>query len=321
MPRRIRIATTALATLENTEPPFNLRYPEPADNLRLGLAMLEAAGQQRADIAVLPEGFIAAGLPAGRLRSVAEPLSGPSMSAIADCARRHRMYAVTGFFVVEDGRLFNVAVLIDRSGKIVGKYAKKHPTEGEILGGVTPGNAVPVFDTDFGRVGLSICFDVNWPSLWEELKKQGAELVCWLSAYEGGLPLQAYAWQHQFVIATAVWPYHARIIEPTGRIVAQTSRWGRLAICDVDLDKRLFHTDDQAQHILQIQTRYGARVRVETLTEEHLFTLESTDPSLDIEDVVREFGLVEYQNYIARCTRAQQAARAATNRFEDTHAA
>ena len=311
MPRRIRIATTSLATLESTAPPFNLSCPEPADTLGLGLAMLEAAGRQNADIAVLPEGFPAAGLPASRLRSVAEPLSGPSMTAIADCARRHSMYVVTGFYLLEAGLLFNIAALIDRSGTIIGKYAKKHPTEGEICGGITPGEAVRVFDTDFGRVGLSICFDVNWPSLWQELKRGGAELVCWLSAYEGGLPLQAYAWQHRFVIATSVWPYHARIIERTGRILAQTSRWGRLAVCDIDLDKRLFHTDDQAKQILPIQTRYGDRVRIETFTEEHLFTLESTDPTLDIEMVVQEFGLVDYQTYIDRCTQAQQAARGA----------
>ena len=293
MPRRIKIATTALATLENTAPPFNLRPPEPADNLKLGLTLLEAAGRQGADIAILPEGFLAAGLPASRLRSLAEPLTGPSMTAIAECARRHRMYVVTGFHLLQDELLFNIAALIDRSGTIIGQYAKKHPTEGEICGGTTPGEAVPVFATDLGRIGLSICFDVNWPSLWEELKRRGAELVCWLSAYEGGLPLQAYAWQHRFVIATSVWPYHARIIERTGRIVAETSRWGRLAVCDIDLDKRLFHTDDQANQILPIQTRYGDRVRIETFTEEHLFTLESTDPLLDIDEVVREFDLVD----------------------------
>jgi predicted amidohydrolase len=316
MPRKVKIATTALATLEDTAPPFNLRYPEPADNLRLGLAMLEAAGRQNADIAILPEGFLAAGLPARRLRSVAEPLSGSSMTVIADCARRHSMYVVAGLHVLEDGLLFNIAVLIDRSGKIIGKYAKKHPTEGEIECGVIPGGVVPVFETDFGRLGLSICFDVNWPSLWDELKKRGAELVCWLSAYEGGLPLQAYAWRHRFVIATSVWPYHARVIEQTGRIVAQTSRWSRLVICDIDLDKRLFHTDDQAKHILPIQTRYGDRIRIETFTEEHLFTLESTDPALNVEEVVQEFGLVDYQTYVDRCTRAQQAARAAIDVLE-----
>ena len=64
MARIAKIATTSLATLEDTAPPFNLRYPDPADTLKLGLSMLDAAGAQGADLAVLPEGFMAAGLPA-----------------------------------------------------------------------------------------------------------------------------------------------------------------------------------------------------------------------------------------------------------------
>ena len=92
-----------------------------------------------------------------------------------------------------------------------------------------------------------------------------------------GCPLQAYAWMHQYAIVTSVWPYHARVIERTGRIMAQTSRWGRLAFHNLNLDKRLFHTDGQHQQIVPMQTRYGDRIRIESFTEEHLFTLESLD--------------------------------------------
>ena len=51
-----------------------------------------------------------------------------------------------------------------------------------------------VFDTEIGKLGLSICFDVNWPGIWREMRAEGAELICWISAYGGGLPLQALAW-------------------------------------------------------------------------------------------------------------------------------
>jgi len=191
----------------------------------------------------------------------------------------------------------------------VGTYAKRHPTESEIAGGVTPGTNITVFPTDFGRVGLAICFDINWPSLWASLAQQDADVVCWLSAYEGGFPLQAYAWTHRYRIVTSVWPYHARVIDITGRILSSTSRWGRLAVCDVNLDKRIFHTDGQAQHLLAIQTKYGSRLQVETFTEEHLFTLESADPDLFSADVMAEFGLVDYQTYLARCEDAQARTR------------
>ena len=309
MSRTLRVVTTSLATLEDTAPPFNLRPPEPEENLRRGLALLDAAGRQGADLACLPEGFLAAGLPGARLRAVAEPIPGPAFDAVAACARQYHMNVVAGFYAEIAGRLHNLAAVIDRTGALVGTYSKNHPTEGEIAGGVTPGDAAPVFATDVGRLGVGICFDVNWPGFWADLAAQGADLVCWISAYEGGFPLQAYAWLHRYPIVTSVWPYHARVIDKTGRVLATTSRWGRIAVCDLDLDKRLFHTDGQADRILPIQARYGAQVRVETFTEEHLFTLETLDPALTPDAVIAEFGLVEYDDYVARCTRAQAAAR------------
>lgn len=313
MSRTIRVATTSLATLEDTAPPFNLRHPEPADTLRLGLSLLETAGEQGADLACLPEGFMAAGLPLERVSSVAQPIPGPAFDAVAECARRYAMYVVAGFYALADGRVHNVAVLIDRQGNLVGTYSKNHPTEQEIDCGVTPGSAVVVLETDFGRLGLAICFDLNWQPFWAGLAQQQADLVCWISAYEGGLPLQAFAWLHQYPIVTSVWPYHARVIDITGRILTSTSRWGRLAVCDLNLDKRLFHTDLQSHKLQALQTRYGRRIRLESFTEEHLFTLESQDPALSIDEVIAEFELIDYRTYIHRCTRAQQLGRLANS--------
>jgi beta-ureidopropionase len=306
MGRSIRIATTSLATLEDTAPPFNLRHPDPQDTLALGLSMLDAAGSQGADLACLPEGFIAAGLPGKQIREVAEPLDGPSMQAVAAKAKAYKMYVVAGTYARVNGRVENMAVLFDRSGRIAGTYSKKHPTEGEIDNGVVAGSDVPVFQTDFGRVGLSICFDLNWRETWQQMKDKGAEFVCWISAYEGGFPLQAYAWIHQFTVISSVWPYNGRVIERSGRVIAQTSRWGRVTTADINLDKRWFHTDGQMHKILQIQERYGRRVRVETYGEEHIFTLESLDPELSEDEVVEAFGLVDYDDYVTRCTTAQQ---------------
>ena len=311
MSKIVRVAATSMATLEASAPPFNQRIPNPDDNLRLGLSILEAAAALRADLVCLPEGFMLAGIPTARLRSLAEPLSGPGVRAVADCAGRHSMYVVAGFYVLEQGAVSNVAALFDRSGKLVCTYSKIHPTEYEIDDGVRSGSEVRVFDTDFGRLGFAICFDLNWPDLWRQLKEERVDLVCWISAYEGGFPLQAYAWQHQFPIVTSVWSYHAKIIERTGRVAAATSRWGRIATLDLNLDKQLFHTDCHAQLLLPMQERYGDRIRIETFTEEHLFTLESLDPLLSMGDIVSEFGLTDYLAYIDRSARRQAAARSA----------
>ena len=310
MNRIVKIATTSLATLEDTSPPFNLRHPDPANTLKLGLSLLEAAGESGADLAILPETFTAAGLPAGQIAMVAESLSGPSVTAVGDCARRYSMYVVAGFFLTEGTDVSNCAILFDRTGRIVGTYSKQHPTEGEVANGVLPGDSTAVFETDFGRLGLAVCFDLNWQGVWAELKACGAELVCWISAYEGGLPLQAFAWIYQYPIVSSVWPYHARIIERTGRIVAETSRWNRVLLYDLNLDKCLFHTNGHEQKILKLQAHYGSRIRIESFTDEHVFTVESVDSDLPIEEIIRDFGLVEYRAFIDRCTDVQATARA-----------
>jgi hypothetical protein len=76
------------------------------------------------------------------------------------------------------------------------------------------------------------------------------------------------------------------------------------------MHKRWFHTDGQGEKIIAVQTRYGERVRVETLGQEHMFSIASRDPSLDIDDIVAELGLIDYDSYIARCTSAQERGRA-----------
>ena len=309
MTRIVRLATTSLATLEDFSPPYNLSHPDPHATFARALALIDAAGAQQADLVCLPETFMAAGLPASRIAELAEPIDGPSFQALSERARRHRIHVVAGMFVRTGGRIENLAVLIDRDGKLVGSYSKRHPTEGEIEGGITPGSHAAVLQTDIGRIGLAICFDLNWAGLWQEMADQAADIVCWISAYEGGFPLQAYAWLHKLTVVSSVQSYHGKIIDRAGRILTETSRWGRLTSWDMDMHKRWFHTDGQGEKIVAVQTRYGNRVRVETFGQEHMFSIESRDPALDIDDIVASLQLVDYDTYIARCTAAQRKGR------------
>src|SRR3954452_7531616 len=107
MPRKIRIATTSLATLEDVQPPYNLRYPSTQENLELGLSLLEAAGSQGVDLACLPESFLSAGLPytGDAIASAAQPIPGPAFNAVAACARKYSMNVVAGFPRNDGGKL------------------------------------------------------------------------------------------------------------------------------------------------------------------------------------------------------------------------
>jgi predicted amidohydrolase len=303
MPRIVRIVTSSLGTLEQVTPPFNLSVPRFEDNVQRASDILDAAARFQPDLVLLPETFGFAGMPASAVATVAEDTGGPTAQMLAAMARKGGMNLVAGHLVREGGRLFNRALVFARDGKLVGSYDKMHPVGNEALAGVTPGGGPGTFDLDFGRIGVSICFDINWPSLWKEMAARGIDLACWLSAYDGGFPLRSYAWQHQYPIVSSVCSYHARLYDITGEETTLTSRWQRVGFLELNLDRALFHTDNQMHALIAIQAKYGSRIRLRTFTEEHLFTLESTDPQVALSDVVAEFSLETYRHYIDRCSK------------------
>jgi len=302
MPRKIKIVTSSFATFENTNPPYNIHPPTPEENISLAKQIIETANSFNPDVVVLPETFKLAGMPGEMTSQIAEPIPGPTFNLLADLAKKGNTNIIAGHMVTEGGKIFNKAIIINRSGEFVGSYNKKYPVEDEIKNGVEPGSSNPVFNLDFARIGVAVCFDLNWPEIWRDFAKQNIELAFWVSAYEGGFPLQSYAWENKYPIVSSVWPYHARIIEINGQIVSTTSRWDRIAYYEMNLDRDLFHTDMQMGKIFEIQKKYGKDIVIKSFTEEHLFLLENNVVGKTIEDIIKEFELITYKDYISRCT-------------------
>ena len=77
----------------------------------------------------------------------------------------------------------NSAVLVDRKGEVAGIYRKLHLAvrngTDSMEGGMTPGREARVFNCDFGKLGIQICFDMEFDYGWEQLERQGVELVAW----------------------------------------------------------------------------------------------------------------------------------------------
>lgn len=115
-------------------------------------------------------------------------------------AKRLGSYLVLGATEKDDsGTMYNTAYLLDREGKHVGTYHKLHPCEF-----YTPGDRIPVFETDFGKVGIVICADRRFPEDIRCMRLQGAKIICnptWgfygdlntaiirVRAYENGIPV------------------------------------------------------------------------------------------------------------------------------------
>ena len=282
-------------------------------NLELVQPWLDAASAARADLICLPETFPQVGCGKDPAHPHAQTVPGPVFDRLSAHARRHNTWIVAGTTERgSDGAVRNVAWVINRQGELAGRYAKVHPTIGEVEGGIVPGAEggsgidASVVETDFGRIGLAICYDIGWPEHWAALARQGARLIVWPSAYDGGFPLQVYAWTHFAYVVSSVWGHHSKVIDVTGRVLASTSRWSRLVLQRLDLEKEVFHIDAQVQKLAAVQSRLGASVTVEAFSEENVFTVESHDPEWPVSRIKSEFGLENFRDYHARATRVQE---------------
>ena len=300
MARRVNVITTCF----NEEARKGI---SPEQNLQRAVEMLDAFGSLKPDLVCLPEVFLETGV---SQCPATDSMTEVVFNSLSEKARHLNSYIVAGAYEHIGPDKFNVAWLIDRSGRLVGRYAKYHPTIGEIRDfGIKPGREMPIFETDFGIIGLAICYDIGWPSLWRTLGEKGAELVVWISAYDGGFPLQAYAWENLYYVVSSVRTNHSRIIDKTGKILASSSRWAGWASRVLDLDKEVFHIDGQYDKLIKILQRFGGSVTVESFSEENIFTLESNAPDWPLNRIIQEFDLETFRAYHKRAEMIQDETR------------
>jgi len=147
---------------------ISLIWDEGHRTLNATLAALDEAGQFGADLACLPQECV---------DQPAERIPGPASLAIAQKAAEYEMYVVGNLRERDEGTTYVSSFLCDRAGKIVGKYRKSHrlPYEDDF----DLGNALPVFSTDFGAIGLKIGTDHYFSEIDTVLRRRGASLVVW----------------------------------------------------------------------------------------------------------------------------------------------
>ncbi|NLC56083.1 MAG: carbon-nitrogen hydrolase family protein, partial [Armatimonadetes bacterium] len=115
-------------------------------------------------------------LPMECVKTDGEPIPGPITRALAERAARHRMYVVGNLREKEGARTYVTSVLYDRAGKLVGKYRKSHKMPDEEM---DLGDDLPVFETDFGKIGLRIGSDRFFPDIDHVYTAKGAGLILW----------------------------------------------------------------------------------------------------------------------------------------------
>lgn len=214
-----------------------------------------------ADIILLPEGVPLVGT-GKKYADVAEPVPGPLTTRLGVLARSKRAWIVAGVLESEGGAVYNTAVLISRDGALAGKYRKVYLPREEYEGGVTPGDTYPVFETDFGRIGMMICWDVQYADPARALALRGAELI--LMPIWGGNEVlaRARAIENHVFLATSGYDFPSLVHDPAGETLARTEQDGTVAFATIDLNRR--YTD---KWLGEMRGRFFKELRGDTAVE------------------------------------------------------
>lgn len=210
----------------------------PAANLETFAHLVDQAAEQRPDIVLLPEAapFINTGL---TVYEGAQPPRGPAFQLLSEKARIHRCYIIYGSYEKEGELAFNSAFIIDRQGKMAGKYRKVQLPYLEVEDGLSPGDEFKTFQLDFGRIGILICHDSTFSESSRVETLQGAEII-FIPIWGGDLPvLRSRALENGIWVVTSGYDVFSAIISPTGEI--KDSTWkdhgNGVAFQEIDLNK------------------------------------------------------------------------------------
>ncbi|NND08697.1 MAG: carbon-nitrogen hydrolase family protein [Saprospiraceae bacterium] len=265
----------------------------------------------RPDIICLPELFYTSNVSQVPPLSELEDVSQKTLTYFSAIAKELHCYLICGVHTFENGKSYNSAVLLDRDGQYVGEYRKTHTTEGEVKAGLTPGPMEPpVFETDFGTIGIQICFDVEWDESWKNLRAAGAEMVFWPSAFAGGQILNSKAWRHKYVVVSSTRKNTAKICDIDGQEISKTGIWNRNFVCaPVNLEKVFLHTWPYVRYFQDIRNKYGRKVRITTFDEEEWSIIESLDASVFVSDIMKEFDMKSHESHLKHAQMLQDQAR------------
>jgi predicted amidohydrolase len=275
----------------------------PGLSLEAIVMLVDKEGARGADIISLPETC------RGLNSESQEPIDGPTVRAVAELARKHKVYVVCPIDRKIGDQRFNSAVLLDRAGQVATIYDKLYPVwQSECLNRppVHPGEAVRVYSTDFGRVGLAICFDVNWAPLWQRMSDQGAELVIWPSAYSAGRSLQSRAIDYNYYIVSSTWVPDCLVYDIDGELLlhehANQGNGTNVTRVVLDLDRCTFHQDlNRGAKLDKLLSERGEDIEQEKwLAMEGWFVLRAKRAGVSARQVAREYGLEELRPYINR---------------------
>ncbi len=231
------------------------------ETMEKAAAMIRNAAAAGADVVVLPEMF---SCPYERsfFHKAAERGHQGTCRVLSELAKEKELLLIGGSVPeTEDGKLYNSSFVFDRNGELLARHRKIHLFDVDLPDmrfheshTFSPGSEITVFDTEFGRMGLAVCFDVRFPELFRAMARRGAELICLPAQFnmttgpahwEATLRMRAVDNEVFFAGAAAArsegfsyecWG-HSMILDPFGVSLAEADEKEQILLAEIDRNR------------------------------------------------------------------------------------
>lgn len=232
------------------------------DNYKRAAGMVEEAALCGARVLCLPEIWNSP-YDLKKLGNYAEPADGPSVAFMSKLANKHKIYLIGGSIPEDagDSRIYNTSFVFDPSGALLATHRKIHLFDVDIERGLrfkesdffAAGENLTVFDTEFGRMGVAICFDVRFPEMFRDMNKAGAHIIFLPAAFNintgaahWDILMKSRALDNQLYIAACApardlkasfitWS-HSCVVTPWGEYCAATDARETIVYASIDAD-------------------------------------------------------------------------------------
>ena len=249
---RIRLALCQINVVDNKE-----------ENLKKASLMINQSIENNADFIVLPEMFNCPYSNDKFIEYCEEEKTSETLLRISKLASENKVYILAGSIPEkETDKLYNTSYLFDKTGKIIAKHRKMHLFDIDIKGKMTfkesdvltAGDDISVADTEFGKIGIGICYDVRFPELARLMVQEGALILFYPGAFNmttgpahWELLFRSRALDNQ-VYCVGVAPAlnedasyhsfgHSIITGPWGNVIAEADEKENLIISEIDLSE------------------------------------------------------------------------------------
>jgi predicted amidohydrolase len=228
------------------------------------------------------------------------------LSMLTEFAHQHHCYITyPTLWHTADGTLHNTVIMLDRSGKLMGKYDKCHPTPWELETGIMPGIQPYIAVCDFGSVGFAICFDLNFEELCEHYAKAKPDVIAFCSMYHGGLMQRYWAYACRAHLVGAIGGVGGFVISPVGEYVASSTNYFNYTSTIINLDSMVVHLDYNWQRINAMRAKYGTAVSIFDPGFLGAVLISSESDKFTVQDLKAEFEMESLDEYLKRTLKLQ----------------